>query len=533
MPPVAKKRKTGGVDVTKTTVAAPSPQRGIQAFGKISKSQSGRPPTGKSKAQGLLVPCVPAIPATPNLSRKRKAQFIENEFKTRDLVKDQARNQCNEEADEETHRSEPRQTAQIGGPSKTPRKNALFKSVPIETPTKGARSYLESLDLNSSPSSRQTSSPPVSRADTPASSPPPAERPENEREVDSVLPDELQELVNLHSSFLTALSLHYAHHGFLAPVDFRNLRPNIERSWRKRRVSIQDVQQILALQQISLSTPSKLSLSDYGSSKICIEIETPTDSVSLHKRLLDEERLNKSFLTNLLDRWASYTQAQNDAGSAEDFIKSLPLTTITPCTSTTALGPLLAKGQRRLEDLKAGAIKAQARSQPSTKRSIDTNKTSSSDIENIPPSSADPTSKALPASLIARKSSLLDRIKAKQEAHLLSSALHTPLTSSQMQRKSALRRIEEIVPVLELVCSGAGVKTFTMATVVQHLQMSLRNPIEKEEAARAVRLLAEVAPGWVGVREVGKVVGVTIRREGMVGGREGLMRRVRELAEGL
>lgn len=524
MPPVTKKRKTTRNGVTKTTVTTPSAQRGIQAFGKISKSQAGRPPAVKSKAHAKQQPSqpspvayVPDVLESPSPGRKRKAQHIDEDPKIND-------NPCKHKK----AKSDLIDNARGARPPKTPRKKALSKSVAIETPTKGARSCLESLDLGSSPISRPASSPAASRADTPASSPPPAEPPGHLDEDDLVLPDELQDLINLHSSFLTALSLHYVHHGSLAPVDFRNLRPNIERAWRKRKVSIQDVQRTLALQQLSSSTPSKLSLSDYGSSKICLEIEAPAHNVSLHKRLLNEEQLNKIFQANLLDRWASYS------GSAEDFVSSLPLTPITPCTSTTALAPLLAKGQRRLEDLKAGAIKAQARSQPKIASRTTIEDANSSDAENIPPSSTGPTSKPPPPSLTARKTSLFDRIKAKQEAHLLSTSLKTPLTPSQLLRKSALRRIEEIVPVLELLCSGVGVKTFTMATVVQHLQMSLRNPIEKEEASRAVRLLAEeVAQGWVGVKEVGKVVGVTVRREGMVGGRVGVLRRVRELAEGL
>ncbi len=73
--------------------------------------------------------------------------------------------------------------------------------------------------------------------------------------------------------------------------------------------------------------------------------------------------------------------------------------------------------------------------------------------------------------------------------------------------------------------------SFTMPTVVQHLQMSLRNPIGKEEAIRCVRLLAEVLPEWVGVREMGKMVGVTIRGLGI--GRDELGRRIGTFAERL
>ena len=71
--------------------------------------------------------------------------------------------------------------------------------------------------------------------------------------------------------------------------------------------------------------------------------------------------------------------------------------------------------------------------------------------------------------------------------------------------------------------------SFTMATLVQHLQMSLRNPISKEEAVRCVRCLAEVAPEWVGIREVGRLVGVVVRAEGV--GRGEIEGRVRGMLD--
>ncbi|KAL9005463.1 MAG: hypothetical protein Q9188_001741, partial [Gyalolechia gomerana] len=492
----AKKRKTSGVNTTKTTVAAPSTQRRIQAFGRISKSQPGRPPTGKNNSASKEKTVRTVIDISPsettNATPKRTAQHFDEDCETEDCPKDQAKKRRINDDGDQLPRPKLQKILRGAPQPKTPRKKALFKSVAIETPTKGARSYLESLDLSSSPTSRLSSSPSRSRVDTPASSPPPAASPRSVRDATSELPEEIQDLINLHSSFLTALSLHYAHNGALAPADFRSLRPNIERSWRKRRVSIQDVQLLLALQHISPSIASTLSLSDFGSSKICVEIETSSERSSAHKQPLHEGILNKVFRTNLIDRWDAYSVSQKDIPSMDDFIHSLPLAPIIPCTSSTALAPLLAKGQRRLEDLKAGAIRAQARLQPkaiSTIRSA----TDFSDIENIPPNTKAP-------GLLARKTSLLDRIKQKQEAQLRSSALHAPLSPSQVQRKAALRRIEEIVPVVELLSSsfaGVGVKTFTMPTMVQHLQMSLKNPIEKEEAVRAVRLLAEeLAPGW-------------------------------------
>ena len=69
--------------------------------------------------------------------------------------------------------------------------------------------------------------------------------------------------------------------------------------------------------------------------------------------------------------------------------------------------------------------------------------------------------------------------------------------------------------VAEVFKSKIAHVSFTMPTLVQHLQTSLRNPIGKEEALRCIRLLAEVVPEWVGIREVGRMVGVTVRGDGV------------------
>ncbi|KAL9000548.1 MAG: hypothetical protein Q9169_000841 [Polycauliona sp. 2 TL-2023] len=528
MPPATKRRKLDGVSANKMTTIAPSKQQGIQAFGRISKSQSTRSPAGKSKSKPIKespsTEPIPCLSKQTSGSRKRKVQDDDNkscikQISPRKRIKSSGK--VNTVPSVQRKPTIAKDTLQ----PKTPRKKTLSKSIPFETPTKGARSFFESLDLCSPTSSKQYSSHPASRTDTPASSPPP----ESDQESDPELPEELQDLIDLYSSFFTALSLHYAHHGSLTPVDFRQLRPNIERSWGKRKVSVPDIQRIFAFQEDSSCNAATLSLSDYGQSKICIEISTPSTSNPQHKRPLNEEALNKSFIGNLLNKWKLYRISHQAPVAEADFINSLPLAPITACASADTLAPLVAKGQRRLEDLKAGAIKAQARSSPY--------KSSNDNINNkeneAPQATIDPAIKQKEA--LTRKTNLFDRIKAKQDAHLLSMANSTPLTPEQVLRQRGLRRLEEIIPVLDLLGSSGNsvIKSFTMPTIVQHLQMSLRNPIEKEEAVRAVRLLAEeVAPAWVGVREIGKLVGVTVRRSGVVGGREEMKMTVKRLIEG-
>lgn len=387
---------------------------------------------------------------------------------------------------------------------------------------------------------------------TPSLSPPPTKRrnlpPHQTDDNPTRLPDELEDLVNLHSSFLTALSLHYAHNGSPTPADLAVLRQSIERSWRRRRVTIDDVRRILGIEQDiaacggHVQRPphhSVLSLSDYGRGKICVEMNTGSHLQEFRRRPLDEEALNSYFTQSLIRQWELYSEKNKPSPSAAAFLKQLPLAPITLCTSISKISPLLAKGQRRLEDLKAGAIRAQQNSKLLP-----------------PPSPSAPTTKNHPTAQTpapSRNTDLLSRIRAKQQKqqHLHQSTL-TPTTQAEILHASALQRLAEIIPVLELLTATTTTSTsspqptaktkicsFTMPTLVQHLQTSLRNPIAKDDTVRCVRLLAsEVAPAWVSVREVGSVVAVTVRGGGGGGWEEGkwredLRRRIEALERGV
>lgn len=425
----------------------------------------------------------------------------------------------------------------------TPKRKGIQRSN-IETPTKGARSGLESLALAAiSPSN--ISSPPLPQSPATALSSPlhvqSADLPHVLNEHPA-LPDELQDLMALHSAFLTVLSIHCAHSGSLTPADLRILKPNVERAWRKRKVSTNDVRRILAIPHpLELNSKdgdlpsykSPIFLSDYGHGKICIEIEVTSPHHSMKRQLINEEALNDLFAYNLQKKWEifKFANAESTSASPTAFISKLPLFPITVCASKTKISPLLAKGQRRLDDLKAGAIKAQGLT-----------------AKPLAPSSSESRNSPQTTTATARSDDLLSRILAKQQRQ---STLIPPPSPEVRHLKSALQRLEEIVPVLDILITSAsrtaslklsdpsrsdemesltpqGTCSFTMATLVQHMQMSLRNPISKEDAARCVRLLAaEVAPGWVSVREVGRLVGVTIRRGGL--GREKILQRVKEL----
>ena len=535
MPPATKKRKVSAP--TTRSLTAPAVQRGIQAFGRISKSQAQHPGKGVSSKTSAATHI--KDDSSSGNTKKQKSEYI---FSTTDREEGAQASSLSEQApptDDSGSRlvekSDDTQTA-ASSQEDRPWGKVPLPSNHIQTPTKGVPACLESVALAPSSPSLLSSSSRTTHIDTRPSSLFSQENESPQQYESHQLPDELQDLINLHSSFLTTLSLHYAHNGSMTPADIRNLGPGIERVWRKRRVTAEDVRRILAVGQPEgvrgHERARPLYLSDYGHGKICVEIADHSDSRTITKRPVNEEVLNTVFLRGLQERWTCYKAKNSADPSPSNFIASLALLPITPCTSLSKIAPLLSKGQRRLEDLKAGAIKAGAIKAQQMPLSI---------------TSANPTTLAEPKTKqsSARSTDLFSRLKAKQ---LHQSTLPLPPSAETLARKSALQRLPEITPVLESLAFSSKKRanddatavisrsmetpvSFTMPTLVQHLQMSLRNPIGKEEIVRSIRMLAEVAPEWVGLKEVGRMLGVTIKGAGFR--RDEIKRKIESLLETL
>ena len=433
-------------------------QRCIQKFGKISKSQSAP---------------------------------IANNYRKRKLEQD--------EIPPFSH------SVSVEAPS-TPCKKARVQIDVRETPTRGACAQLQCFNLASPPTKRTSSEP--KQLETPPSS--------QGEVVASKLPDELKELSDLHSCFLTALSLHYAHNGRTTQVDLRNLYPTIAKSWGKRRVDLDTIRRLLAVQQTHgyrerKRPQNELILIDCGDNKTCIELAEVV-SQSSRRRPVDEETLNRHFSESLLQLWERFKKENPTSCSVATFIESLPLHPIKSGASPNKSTTRRSKGQIRLDDLKASAIKTKERALGATEANAP------------PPSKENPKIK----DPFARSADLKSRIFAKQ---LQQASLPTPLTPEQVARRSALHRTVEAARVLESLSVAAQRHrnddaedtwaqttkhvSFAMPALVQNLQMSLRNPISGDEAGRCVRIIGELVPEWVSVREVGKLVGVTIRGAGI------------------
>ncbi|KAI1657179.1 hypothetical protein F4813DRAFT_81946 [Daldinia decipiens] len=295
------------------------------------------------------------------------------------------------------------------------------------------------------------------------------------------LPYEVLDLIDLHSSLLKALTLHYAHNGSNVPADLRILCPDVSRAWGRRKVTEADIQTCLGILNFEMGDGKPLfSLSDYGRSKICIEIDSAQHGSS---RPLEENKLNDIFRENISTLWTRFTAAKCSDVSA--FCAALPRAAIALCESVAKAAPVLSKGQKRLEELKHGiAIKKQEKEAKAKLQQ-------SSDVQM---SNAE-----------APKMNLLDRIRLKSLQK--SSLLAGNLSPAQLQRRAALQRAPEVAGMLGMLSRAAGQGSrvsFTMAVTLEKLKDSLRMGVSREDGAACVRLLAnEVAPEWIRVVVIG------------------------------
>lgn len=355
------------------------------------------------------------------------------------------------------------------------------------------------------------------------------------------LPIELVNLLAMHSSFLTALSLQYAHNGIATPVDLRALTESVSSVWRMRKVTYDDIRLCVGVSSCGPTGHEyPFYLSDYGRGKICLEIREG------HKLLdgmtsINEEALKLMFQEGLDSLWMRFQPADQlkqkiaarpiaapkrrgrpkksntkqisiqsfivDESSISEFIAQLPLAEITTCASLTAIAPLQEKGRKRLREFKDS--QQQGRAQKKARE------TTGKENEPVHTSAqqAQPTQAKITEFAAVRKTNLLDRILAKQAAV---ASGPTPPTPAELQRKAALHRAEEVLGVLSLLCAskGPGMRvSFSMPTLLQALQSSSRSPVSKDEAMKCIEVLAsEVAPGYLSVVRMGAISSVVVNQ---------------------
>ncbi|KAF2798767.1 hypothetical protein K505DRAFT_321660 [Melanomma pulvis-pyrius CBS 109.77] len=359
------------------------------------------------------------------------------------------------------------------------------------------------------------------------------------------LPPDLVNLLALHSSFLTALSLHYAHNGTSVPVDVRVLAPSVSQVWRQRAVSLEDIRMLLGvLDACPGGNKNPFYLSDYSGGKICIEIRDEY-MVDGKLRNVNEDALQKIFMGSLDHLWTAWSETHVqgvntrtklavrpiaaakrrgrprkaivnvqssiqpflDETALPKFLAQLPLAEVSLCSSAAAVAPMREKGRKRLREFKDSVQQGRAVKKANTTITI-TGK------ENEPTqATAQIVQPKITEFASVRKSNLLDRILAKQAAAASGPA---PLTPAALQRLAALQRSEEVLGVLSLLTASKMPGTrvsFSMAALVQSLQGSIRSPLSKDEVLKCVEVLAtEVAPGYLNIVRLGTMSSVVVNQ---------------------
>lgn len=474
--------------------AAPAETATIGTFTRVSKHAAliGKEVSGKKIVQTVEVS--QRTPATPSTRKRKAARSPEPEEAATPHAQRQILNISNKSAKKaRLQAAEPatRTSIQEEIPS-TPRRNNKKRALSpeIESPrTKEAGNLFKRLRIQASPSvtAPRLSSPLVTQASTPATSVVPDTEDENndnesaattpEPEPEQTLPQELLDIVSLYAAFLKTIVVHYAHNGTNTPVDLRQISQPVSLAWGKRRISLADIRRCIGIMDVESSTVrSPFYLVDYGNKKICIELRD-----GHHGRPLDEVSLVRVFENNLRTIWTKLMDVAEADMNA--FVLGLPKSPVTSCEALTKASSLLAKGQRNMQELKAG-IAARKEEKEASKMSVVLQSTEGEGASSTP------------------QLSLIDRLRLK-ESHLAQLAATGP-TAAELERRAALQRADDVAAVIAMLAKASGGMgmggrvSFRMLTLLQKLKDSLRLPISKEEGAACIRLLAgEVAPEWL------------------------------------
>ncbi|PGG96306.1 hypothetical protein AJ79_09640 [Helicocarpus griseus UAMH5409] len=334
-----------------------------------------------------------------------------------------------------------------------------------------------------------------------------------------VRPQSFHDFTNLHSSFLTALSLHCSHNGRSTPADLRHFLPSIEKIWKKRKVEKADLQKLLYVLENgpgskgnSKTSGSPFRIANYGIGKTCLELLDANSSAKRFGPPFNEAELVDKFSRNLEHFWQ---QSLGTSGHKKHpnvgFIRTIPLV---PIHDSATAFTSLRLGQQRLLDFKKGVV--------GLKAAVD----SGSVTHNEKAASA----RSSGGGAAGRRNGLLQRIQNKQ---LKQTTLAPPPSKEAILRSSAVDLIEEVVGVLILLrpsCSSPSAsaslvgsepvslttshkKPYRWDTITQNIRDSLRSPISKQEVEACLDLLAQpsVAGEWVSIVTVNRLKSVVLR----------------------
>ena len=288
--------------------------------------------------------------------------------------------------------------------------------------------------------------------------------------------DSLDDLAEIHKHFLTAFSIHCAHNGTSTPAELGAIQQSVTRLWKKRMVTTEDLQRMLAVYEIEATetvtqrevnhnkAPFKLVILGVGSNAC----NTVQYAVSTQ---LDEKQ-------EVHVLWRCHSTPQ--LNTYHD-LPSIPLLSFHPrdpntTTPTQSHSPSRAHPEQDLP-LNVPSQEPDVSCLTITRRTA------------IPV----PT----PSALKARTLSLFDRVKAKQT---LLASTSTP-TVQQVLRKHAIGRIAEVVEILRMrqqqssAGRNGGRVSFSSKQIMEIIKQSMSVPIGDEEVRACLDMLSRDVPG--------------------------------------
>ncbi|KAL2358529.1 hypothetical protein BJ546DRAFT_946060 [Cryomyces antarcticus] len=314
------------------------------------------------------------------------------------------------------------------------------------------------------------------------------------QEPEDVLPERIQDLINIHSAFVTTLSVHLRED---ASVYWHDLSPSIANIWKKRRVKLDDIRRCV------VGHPS-MTILNYGGGSVRLKMlaDDPPYTAAQHfagyvagftAKHTGQVTANMSFVQKLRRAWADWTlKCKGRKPDVETFMKQLPLAELVDCS--------------HLRQVESEAEKGRQRHQEITMRTID-----SQEDEVGPPASARPVTTSPPA-VADRGSALRQRIHARQK---LASALPPPPLKAHLERKAALGRVEEVFRVLVMLVGAQARASFSLEDIVQRVRDSVRKPLSRAEVVSTLEIVAkELAPNFLNFVSMGGPTGVALIRNG-------------------
>ena len=449
---------------TRSQTRLPNAQEGIQNFARLSKPGANATYV-KENAKELSV--------TTSTTKKRKLDESED------------RKSDHEDTNETTA-------------SKLPKARRLDQPV-AAPPSKAAQLEKKSLSPSPSPSRSSSVDIPDPAEDTLSSS-----SPSIPASTDDYTPrtTSFDDLLSLHSSFLSALSIHYAHNGSSVAADLGTLCLHTEKIWKKRKVTVKDIQRIVHVLGISTQEDEDATfrVADYGNGKTCLEMLDAKDAARFSMPF-DEARLLEIFSQSLNRLWEEHDG--KGEFSNPDFAESIPLAPIHK--SASKFNPLR-KGQLRLQDLKAGVVVVKAERESRARARALQQSTLKKDAK----------------ATTGRRVGLLERIKNKESEQ---AKLPPPPTKDTLLRRAAAQRVEDVAGVLLQLRPSASSemehsdsvplrrKPYKLANVIRNVQDSSANPISDQEVEMCLDIIAQpsVAGDWVSIIAIGKLKSVVLK----------------------